>query len=777
MNNAEYRLRLHRPTQAGRGRQRLPRRRLHDRAHAAIRAVTRRLLWLARLAGIAAAALSCGCGGGDVGDGFGEIEPPLLAGTLLPNDSTAPHAYAEHTLAAQPLARLRLEHLAVLWTDAGDAAADPGDTGAAGSDSVVYRLETPTALTLAIDDSADSVEQLMLSDQQHRQLLRVVHGAPPAPLPLEPGVYRLDVQYRAGAAAGSALFLKPGFAPDGVGAVLLASGDCFECDFTSTDLSGRNLDDLDLSGSKFGNAKLAHTSWAGTVCFYCKFWAYVASIYPPGRYAEYKTDISGVDFRGAFLDGAQFDGVSGVGPLFADVEGTTWGAVRIAAGQEAAFRVTISGASFFEAFMPGADLRGASITNSDFRGAVLVGAKLSSPGPFAVGPWITSNRADFSGSKFGPSPQRATDLRGADLTNTDLSGLDFSGAQFQPDTIYGVTVMAGAILRGANLRVSNLSGAVLEEAVFAGADLRGADLSNTRASGASFDGANLEGASLYNAFLASSGTGQIIPAATARRAQLKNANLSFAHLSGVDFELANLYGTNPSAASPCTTTADNHAGFTKGCAAAHGAAITGSNFAGAYLYGADFSGATIVGSNFEQAVLIGASFSGASLSASPETGVRTSLANALVQGANLQAASFSQVDLSGAFVDFSAGGGLIYVLLDGASHNAFTGCPASSPDGSAPNCGLDVCVLVEYDAATQVPLNTSGSVCPDGSQQGCAAAVIDGSNPRWRSTFDAGNPPAGVPPAWYGQDATYTPMAPAAAICRGGMGGNGIVDW
>jgi uncharacterized protein YjbI with pentapeptide repeats len=397
-------------------------------------------------------------------------------------------------------------------------------------------------------------------------------------------------------------------------------------------------------------------------------------------------------------------------------------------------------------------------------------------------------------------------LAGVDLSGVDLSGVDLTGAVLSQANLQGAT-LTQTILQGADLTGAKLAGATFRSAVppvksvvltdavldqatglagsdlsqvdLSGASLRQVDLSNAKLFGAQLDRANLEGANLYGAFLTNNLERLITASASLRQAHLKNVNLSFAELSGANFSWANFYGDNAPAVLGCSTASPNYQGFTRGCAAAHAATMTGTIFDGAYLYGVDFTNAEGVAVSFEQAVLVGANLSAAKFSPNPDTGARTSLARAFLQGANFDGATLTDVDLGDAFVDFRPHGNGIYVLLNGQNHNVFAACPtAVDPNDPKPLCGQDVCVAIGYSAPTAVP-ETTGVTCPDGVSTSCGSADPAGRSSAWKSTIPSiESPPPGVPPAWYDQDATYTKAPASKTVVCGGQGpGAATFDW
>ncbi len=199
------------------------------------------------------------------------------------------------------------------------------------------------------------------------------------------------------------------------------------------DLSGKSLEQLDLSGIDFKHAKLRNVSFYGAKLV--------------------DADLSGTDLSGATLNLA-------------------W----------------IMRAKFDRADLSGARLQGLVVSSTlefspteapSFRGANFSGARIIA----------RFSRLDLSGANFSSA------RLGADMTNqsmglmrTELSGAKLAGANFAGADL------ARALLSFADLRGANLAGANLTGADFSGADLTRANLTNASATGADFGDARLEGA-------------------------------------------------------------------------------------------------------------------------------------------------------------------------------------------------------------------------------------------------------------------------------------------
>jgi len=443
-------------------------------------------------------------------------------------------------------------------------------------------------------------------------------------------------------------------------------------------------------------------------------------------------DLSGINFSGASFQGAVFENITCGGPT------NFTGANLTSATFQQDPSQNLSGCNF----------NGAALQKATFKtGIASLGMKLGS--------------STFNGAQMQGAQMVGTDVTGTDLTGANMTGANLQGAiltkplSLQNAILDGALGLAGGDLSGAplstvSLRGTNLSQTKLLTTTLTSAHLEGADLSYAQLQGATLDRANLTGANLYHAFLSNDTEGKVDSAATAQQAHLKNVNLSYATLSGVDFTYANFYGTNPAGQNACTTEKDNYQGFTKGCATAHGATMSDTNFSDAYLFGVDFTDAEMRGVNFSRAILIGANLD-ATLESNTFSGAHTSLLRSFLQGANLGPATLNNpVGMSGAFVDFSSTGNIVNVYLSGTNHNQFA-CA-----GCTPPTGTDVCVQTYYLQPSTVPDNSANlTPCPNGTTGPCGSADPSGNNTLWRSSLLKSPTPA-VPLFWY-SDPVNTP--------------------
>lgn len=480
---------------------------------------------------------------------------------------------------------------------------------------------------------------------------------------------------------------------------------------------------------------------------------------------------------------------------------------------------TLDTPNFLQQDLTNANFEGATIKGGMFVRANLTGANfknatfMSVPGrPLQTPDFTFANltHANFSGARFNaPTYFTYANLTCADFSQTDISTgnavfgdepLIYTAPAGKNDcrTLFRNTTMncefiddwrafdlTGAVVTAcatklarrnfANAIMTNVSfeSAILDGATFTSAVLNGANfnnsslqcagsqcvnLSNAQLQGAKLNKANLTGANLQGAILAQDATGK--NPASLSQAHLKNVNLADAQLSGVDFTNVNFYGDQPANSGGCKT----KGGFTLGCASAHSAQMTDTQFEGAYLYGVDFQNATMLAVNFHNAVLVGANFGSATIGQNPSTNLPTNFNGAHLQGTNLKDATFSNVDFSNAFFDFRNQGNSIFINLNGLLHNSFA---CSTPSTCKPATGADVCVSLDYSTTTVAPGDTRVT-CPDGTTGSCGTAnATPPLNPHWNSPWTIGKPPPGPPPGWYLYNATYTPKASEKDICNG----------
>jgi uncharacterized protein YjbI with pentapeptide repeats len=200
-----------------------------------------------------------------------------------------------------------------------------------------------------------------------------------------------------------------------------------------------------------------------------------------------RTDLNGIDFRGATIRWAHLASVTFDGADFrnADLTCTQFGQLnRVNFDSACLVRANVSHAdhcTFRKADLTDAHLNPAVFTASDFSRARL--HKASGSCTQAVG--CVFRGADFSEAHLCESDFQQADFSAADLRQADLVRCNFSGANL------GKAKLAKADLTDAKLVNADLTRANLRDAILVGADLTGATID-----GANFTGAILSGAIL-----------------------------------------------------------------------------------------------------------------------------------------------------------------------------------------------------------------------------------------------------------------------------------------
>lgn len=228
-------------------------------------------------------------------------------------------------------------------------------------------------------------------------------------------------------------------APDCIGANLtgrnlnglnLAKATFVEANMSSVSLAGTNLRNADLSGAKLSRANLRGADLTDAKLIGANL----------GNADLTGSILNGTDLSGANLDGADLTGV--------DLTETG-----------------VSGASFVKANLTNTRLNGTDLMGINFTDAILSGAELQNTRLTGA----SLSRADLSGATLAQA-----DLTGAWLNLTNLKGVDLTGA-----SLLGSTLVGGQ-LASADLTNSDLKGTVTIGANFDGANLRGADLRQMR---------------------------------------------------------------------------------------------------------------------------------------------------------------------------------------------------------------------------------------------------------------------------------------------------------
>lgn len=196
-----------------------------------------------------------------------------------------------------------------------------------------------------------------------------------------------------------------------------------------------------------------------------------------------QVDLSGVNFRGAILQGASLRG-----------------SIFSRAGNDEKL------ATFDDAI---ADLSGADLQQADLTNAVLSHVLLDRTNLIEV---------NFNGANLAFAQLKESNLTLANLTSANLPNANLEATNLQD------IIAIGANFSGANLSRSNLQKANLIKANLSQGNLREADLSFAQLKGVSLQNANLENANLQYANLT--------------EADLRGANLTGADFRGVKFAIS-----------------------------------------------------------------------------------------------------------------------------------------------------------------------------------------------------------------------------------------------
>lgn len=278
-------------------------------------------------------------------------------------------------------------------------------------------------------------------------------------------------------------------------------------------LSGRRLDEIELSGADLTGANLkgANLNFASLSC----------------------ADLQGADLSGASLNRTDLRGarIQGASFEFAEMDGADFRQSTIAftdkrnqwtvLGRDKNNMSTVSfancslkgaklnnanlkDANFDGALLNGASFAGATLGNATFEGAVLIGVNLSElrvpkerfkncvtdPGPEQTArlpQFIAALERAERWAETGGREGSAANLEGEDIRllaqvmkNRKLTGIRCSK-----------TLAVGANFSGCELQAANFDGADLRGAIFAGADLRGASFRGANLAHANFNQANL----------------------------------------------------------------------------------------------------------------------------------------------------------------------------------------------------------------------------------------------------------------------------------------------
>lgn len=366
------------------------------------------------------------------------------------------------------------------------------------------------------------------------------------------------------------------------------------------DLSGLNMESMDLSHADFTGSSLQYARACGTIFNYSTF--YSADL----RYCDLqcaslvRADLRGVCLRGAVLVGADMTGVDLREGVLANADNA--GNITSYFGRMPNHErggADLSGANLSEARLSGAvaagtnfsdaTLRAAKIVRADLAGANLTGANLESAdlsmtdlddvdltGAILVNTAIniaSLSKANVAGAMtnlpLGPTAQDLPDsldelLRkhgiwvssnGKAGTQLDISGHDMRGTTLFSHSVLTLMKAADATLYGVNLVGTQMQAAWLpradmryvngELADMRGVDLRGARVMSANLRGARFDPLVLpQGGVVISNLSGASLRYANLAEANLRQAKLNDADLSYANLMGADLTGADLTGAN-----------------------------------------------------------------------------------------------------------------------------------------------------------------------------------------------------------------------------------------
>jgi uncharacterized protein YjbI with pentapeptide repeats len=276
-------------------------------------------------------------------------------------------------------------------------------------------------------------------------------------------------------------------------------------------------------------------------------------------------DLSGMDFRRAYLEGADLRGVD------------------------------LSGAKLDEAVLTRADLRGARLGGASLEGANLGGANLEQASFEAA----DLSRAILTGARVEGATLSRARLVGADLLDVAWSGVDLAGAMLD-DCVFLKSELEGANLTGASLVKTNFVECKLSRADFTDANLHKANFVSCAGEGVRFTRARLDEAVLahQNELPRSDFTDARAEKCCLRTTLLPHARFDRAHLTMADLSECDLtHGVLDQAVlerALLIRTRLNHASL-------RGANLNEAILSKAKVDGADFTGAQLTRANFRRA--------------------------------------------------------------------------------------------------------------------------------------------------------------------------------
>jgi uncharacterized protein YjbI with pentapeptide repeats len=296
-------------------------------------------------------------------------------------------------------------------------------------------------------------------------------------------------------------------------------------DWALIDLSGKVLDDLDLSGAFLEQVNFKGASLKGA-------------------------NLSGAIMARANLENADLSG--------ANLAGANIGAVH-------APRANFTGADLKKAKLSKGDFTGADFTQAELAGAesleiVITGANFAQarmPGLRYIKVKIAGAkfpRADLTGSAFFDCTLRDTDFTGAGVTRSVFADVHFSNVSFDQADLSGASFVATDPAKasmektrfiGARAKQTNFMSMSMTGSDFTGADLESANFMSADLSHSKFLRANAPGAFFRKARLEGALMDQInLTQGSLAKAYLVNASLAGANLPGVDFLRATITNTD-----------------------------------------------------------------------------------------------------------------------------------------------------------------------------------------------------------------------------------------
>ena len=408
--------------------------------------------------------------------------------------------------------------------------------------------------------------------------------------------------------------------------------------FWVANVSDVNFTNANLTSARFAGANIYDANFTNAIIKGADFYGGLAEEQLKSTKSYQDKDLTGVRFDGGYFSGWDFSGQNLTSVSFGSGYGSSTLIDTIftnAIVKDAHFYNTVS-KGFTEAQLKSTksyqdkDLTGINLGKNDLTGWNFESQNLSN--------------SNFSNSKFTDAILANSNVSEVDLSDASIGGANLSNIKgFTAEQLYSTASyknkdlekinfsgndLSGWSFASQNLSDSDFSNATLTSTTFINAKTTNANFSNTISKG--LTRAQLEAASngltninLSNNDFASAGW-------TFANADLTNTKLENATLTGVDFSNATLTGT--SFANAKTTNANFSNTISKGLtraqleAASNGLTninLSNNDFASA---GWTFANADLTNTKLENATLTGVDFSNATL-----TG--TSFANAIVKGA------------------------------------------------------------------------------------------------------------------------------------------------